>query len=118
MFCPMTKLNSAYVIIPFKQLLANCHNNVLLGLRLVEKIEIFPYPTNEELQLIQIQLLLGNRASDISQTKELFKQWLLINGFEDIHSCIRTTLERLFVFKAIENQLKDNPSLDIMRCRT
>jgi len=109
----MMKLNQAYVIIPFKQLLANSHNNVLLGLRLVEKIEKFPEPTNEELQLIQIQLMLGNQASDISHTKELFKRWLLINGFEDIHSCIRTTLERLFVFKAIENQLNDNPSLDI-----
>ncbi|WP_304511686.1 hypothetical protein [Desulfobacula sp.] len=109
----MSNLNPAYVIIPFKQLLANCHNNVLLGLRLVEKIDKFPDPTNEELQLIQIQLSLGNRASDISQTKELFKRWLLINGFEDIHSCIRTTLERLFVFKAIENQLNDNPSLAI-----
>ena len=109
----MTKLNPAYVIIPFKQLLANCHSNVLLGLRLVEKIEKFPDPTNEEVQLIKIQLLLGYRASDISRTKELFKRWLLINGFEDIHNCIRTTLERLFVFKAIENRLNDNPSLDI-----
>ena len=109
----MTKLNPAYVIIPFKQLLANCQNNVLLGLRLVEKIDKFPDPTNEEVQLIKIQLLLGDRASDISRTKEMFKRWLLINGFEDIHNCIRTTLERLFVFKAIENQLTDNPSLDI-----
>lgn len=109
----MVKLNPAYVIIPFKQLLANCHNNVLLGLRLVENIEKFPDPTDAELQLLQIQLLLGGRTSDISRTKELFKRWLLINGFEDIHTCIRTTLERLFVFKAIENQLNDNPSLDI-----
>ncbi len=109
----MVKLNPAYVIKPFKQLLSHCHNNVLLGLRLVEKSEKFPEPSNEELQLIQIQLQMGNPASDISHTKELFKRWLLINGFEDIHSCIRTTLERLFVFKAIENQLKDNPNLDV-----
>lgn len=109
----MVELNPAYVVVPFKQLLTNCHNNVLLGLRLVEKIEKFPDPTDEELQLIQIQLLLGDRASDIGRTKELFKRWLLINGFEDINSCIRTTLERLFIFKAIENQLNDNPSLDI-----
>lgn len=114
----MTKLNPAYVIIPFKQLLANCHNNVLLGLRLVEKIEKFPDPTNEEVQLIKIQLLLGDRASDISRTKELFKRWLLINGFEDIHNCIRTTLERLMVFKAIENQLLATPSLDIKGIET
>lgn len=109
----MIKLNPEYVIIPFKQLLADFHNNVILGLRLVEKIERFPDPTNEELQLIQIQLLGGDRSSDISRTKELFKRWLLINGFENIHSCIRTTLERLFVYKTIENQLKEKPSLDI-----
>ncbi|MBP7052958.1 MAG: hypothetical protein KBE65_18285 [Phycisphaerae bacterium] len=108
-------LNPEYVIMPFKQLLANCHNNVLLGLRLVEKLEKFPDPSNEELQLVQIQLLLGNRSLGLSQTKELFKQWILVNGFEDIHKCIRITLERLFVFKAIENQLLSNPSLDIAR---
>ena len=114
----MTNLNPVYVIMPFKQLIANCHNNVLLGLRLVEKIEKFPDPSNEELQFIQIQLLLGGQTSDISQTKEYFKRWLLINGFEDIHNCIRTTLERLFVFKSIENQLSDNSDLDVKSIET
>lgn len=108
----MGQLDPAYVTIPFIQMLENCHNNVLLGLRLVEKIEELPGPTDEELQFMQ--LTLGRSGgSDISRTKELFKRWLLMNGFEDIHSCLRATLERLLVFKAIENRLSDDPSLDI-----
>lgn len=94
-------------------MIANSHNNVLLGLRLVEKIDNFPEPTNEELKLIQIQFMSGKQASDINKTKELFKLWLLINGFEDIHTSIRTTLERLFVFKSVENQAIDNNSLNV-----
>ena len=109
----MTKLDQKYVLKPLQQLLSHCHNNVLLGLRLVENIDRFPNPTSDELKLIQIQLMLGNQSPNINHTKKLFKKWLLINGFEDIHSCIRTTLERLFIFKSIENQLKTNPSLEI-----
>ena len=107
----MRTLNPAYVVMPFKQSLADCQTNVLLGLRLVEKIERFPDPTNEELQFMQ--LYFGGKASSIGQTKEQFKRWLLLRGFEDIHTCIRTTLERLFVFKALQNEVKTNPTLDV-----
>lgn len=107
----MTNLNPNYVLEPFQQLLGHCQNNVLLGLRLSEKIEKFPDPTAEELQFMQIYL--NRHIADIDQSKILYKQWILKNGFEEIHNCIRITLERLYVYKEIEVKLNANPSVNI-----
>jgi len=107
----MTYLNPNYVLIPFQQLLGNCQNNVLLGLRLSERVEKFPDPTDEELQFMQIYL--NGHITDIRQSKIQYKQWILKNGFEEIHNCIRITLERLYVYKEIEVELKANPSANL-----
>lgn len=101
-------LNPNYVIAPFQQLLSYCQNNVLLGLRLIERIERFPDPTEEELNFIQIQINLNTYVPEIGQSKLVFKRWILKNGFEEIHNCIRITLERLYVYKEIEVELKTN----------
>jgi hypothetical protein len=42
---------------PFHNLISACQNNVLLGLRLVEKVETFPGLTAEEIQLVIIVLV-------------------------------------------------------------
>ncbi len=107
----MTNLNPNYVLIPFQQLLGNCQNNVFLGLRLIEKVDKFPEPTGEELQFMQIAL--NGHITDIQQSRLLFKEWVLKNGFEEIHNSIRITLERLFVFKEVEKEVKNNPNLDL-----
>jgi hypothetical protein len=101
-------LNPDYVLAPFQQLLGYCQTNVLLGLRLVERIEKFPGPTEEELEFSQIQIQLGRHVPDISDSKRLFKQWILRNGFEEIHTSIRFALERLYVYKEFEVEVKGN----------
>lgn len=47
-------LNQAYVLAPFHQLLTNCQTNVLMGLRLVERIDAFPDPTPEEMRFLNL----------------------------------------------------------------
>jgi len=107
----MKHLDPNYVLIPFQQLLGNCQNNVLLGLRLIEKVDKFPEPTDEELQFMQIAL--NGHITEIGQSRLLFKEWVLKNGFEEIHNSIRITLERLYVFKEVEKEVNKNPKLDI-----
>lgn len=106
----MKKLNPSYVLIPFQELIGNSQNNVLMGLRLVEKIDKFPEPTAEEMQFMQIYF--NGHITEITKSKSLFKDWLLKNGFEDINNAIRTTMERLFVYKSIEAKLKEDPNFD------
>ena len=107
----MMNLDPNYVLIPFQQLLGNCQNNVLLGLRLIEKVERFPEPTDEEKQFMQ--LALNGHITDINQSKLLFKEWILKNGFEEVYNCIRITLERLYVFKEVEKEIKNKPDVDL-----
>lgn len=105
------KLDTRYVLAPFHALLENCQNNVLMGLRIVEKTDKFPEPTMEELQFFSVTI--GSRVPNISQSKAQFKKWLLVKGFEDIHKCFRVTFERLFIFKTIEKKLSEDDTLNI-----
>ena len=82
-----------------------------MGLRLAERTDILPGPTPEELSFMN--LLFGDRAHGLAESKTLFKKWLLLNGFGDIHKAIRTTLERFFVFKSVELSLVANPELNL-----
>jgi hypothetical protein len=99
----MVELDPSYVLAPFDNLIGNCHNNVLMGLRLAEKTDAFPQPTPEESKFIQFSI--GTQTANMSGRKVLFRKWVLIKGFEDIHKCIRTTLERLFIFKSLEKEI-------------
>ncbi len=109
----MTTLNQAYVLAPFHQLLTSCHTNVLIGLRLAERIDTFPGPTPEELKFINLSF--GGYEQGLLESKNSFKRWLLLNGFGGIHKTIRTTLERFFVFKSIESRLATNPTLNLQK---
>jgi hypothetical protein len=106
-------LNKNYVLAPFHQLLSNCQTNVLLGLRLIEKVELFPPPTPEELQFFQLSFQTSGvgQLDTLDQTKGLFTRWLLTNGFEDIHSSMRVVMERLFVLKMVAVELEKEPDL-------
>jgi hypothetical protein len=75
-----------------------------MGLRIVEKVEKFPEPTPEELNFFQLSI--GGQITDIIKSKKLFKKWILINGFEDFHKCFRVTLERLYIYKKVEEKTK------------
>lgn len=97
-------MNPNYVLAPFHKLLGDCQNNVLMGLRIVEKVDKFPEPTPEELKFFQLSM--GGQVADYPKSKTLFKKWILINGFEDIHKCFRVTLERLYIFKTVEQNVK------------
>jgi hypothetical protein len=107
----MVKLNPNYVLAPFHNLIGNCQSNVLMGLRIVEKVDAFPDPTSEELMFFQIQL--HAPITDIRQSKTLFKKWILINGFREIHKCLRTTIERMFVFRKIGLKIESDPGIDL-----
>lgn len=95
----MTRLNPGYVLAPLDRLLANCQSNVMLGLRIVEGVEAFPPPTAEEVQFLQLSF--GGLPMDFALARDLFRKWVLMNGFKDVYKAIRLTLERLFVFKSI-----------------
>ena len=107
--------NKNYVLAPFHQLLSNCQTNVLLGLRLIEKIDHFPPPTPEELQFFQLsfQTVGVGEPAALDQTKESFTRWVLTNGFEDIHSSMRLAMERLFVLKTVAAELENEPTLSL-----
>lgn len=107
----MNSLNPAYVLAPFQNLITNCQNNVLMGLRIVERVSQLPLPTGEELQFLQLSF--GPPPTDLEKTRSDFKRWLLLNGFEDIHGSIRVGLERLFVFEKIKAKLKNGSNLRI-----
>lgn len=77
----MTSLNPAYVLAPFQNLIANCHNNVLMGLRIVERVNELPLPTPEELQFLQLSF--GAPPTELEKNRSDFRRWLLLNGFED-----------------------------------
>jgi hypothetical protein len=102
----MTSMNINYVLAPFHRLVANCQNNVLLGLRIIEKTSAFPGPTPEETQFIQ--LAPAGHLTSLDDNKVAFKNWILMNGFEDIHKCIRVTFERLVVFMMIRQRIYAN----------
>jgi hypothetical protein len=106
----MTILSRDEVLAPFAALMSNCQNNVLIGLRLAERAEKFPEPTPEELKILQVTF--GENLISFDESKALFRKWLLLNGFEEIHKCLRTTLEALYVFKRIEHEAASNPALD------
>ena len=102
----MTGLNPLYVLAPLELLLAQCHSNVMTGSRLVERVQTFPDPTPEEVQFIQLSF--GGVAPDFTATREIFRRWLLLNGFEDVHKAIRHTLERFVTFKTIGKMIADS----------
>lgn len=107
----MTKLNPAYVLAPFQALIANCQNNVLMGLRIVERVNELPLPTPEELQFLQLSF--GAPSVDLEKNRSAFRRWLLLNGFQDIHGSIRVGLERLFVFETTKGKLQNDPNVKI-----
>lgn len=101
-FAFMAMPNRSDVLAPFHTLMSNCRNNVLMGLRLVERTEKFPEPTSEELAFAQVAF--GETFPGLDESKVLFRRWILLNGFEEIHKCLRTTLEALYVFVRIEQE--------------
>src|SRR5438874_1714053 len=82
-----TMLDAKDVLAPFRELLGKSQGKVLLGLRLVERIEHFPGPTAEEEDLINRVSLMGP-AVDMAQAKRDFKAWILRNGLEEVHASV------------------------------
>lgn len=78
----MSTLDRAFVLQPFTDLFASSHSTVLLGLRLLEKVQTLPGPTDEELQFFQFSA--GPSASDPENGRAHFKRWLLLKGFGDV----------------------------------
>lgn len=110
----MATLNLNYVLGPLQALLGNSHNNVLLGLRIIESLEVLPGPTSDEQQRMQIQFI--PPVTDVKERKALFTNWILVNGFKDINNAVRTALERLFVFRTIQLKLSKKETFDIEVC--
>lgn len=97
-------LNPEFVFYPLKNLISTSHSSVLFGLRTAEKIKENLEPTVEEMQLLQLG---STHEKDIDTTKNEFKNWILIKGFEEIHNAVRHSLERFLVFISIYDQFKD-----------
>ena len=87
-----------------------------MGLRIVEKLDKFPEPTQEELQFFQLSM--GGQVTDLDKSKSVFKKWILVNGFEDIHKCFRVTLERLFILKTVDNKTKAGEIFNVEEVET
>ena len=85
-----------------------------MGLRLVEATDKFPDPTPEELKFFQLSF--GSPLADLKLSTMRFKAWILVKGLGDLQKCIRTTLERLLVFRTIELKLQAKDKIDIERC--
>jgi len=88
------------VMVPMVELLKNQLPNVLMGMRLVEKIETFPDPTEEELKLQWF--LQVSQGQNFSQGKAQYKKWLLLKGFEDIYKAVRESLDLLWCYQKIQ----------------
>src|SRR5580704_8373540 len=102
----MSVINRDYILAPFQNLLAACQSNVLLGLRMVERMEILPGPTEEELLFIQVSP--GGQDIALDERRSMFKRWIVMNGFGDIQKCIRVTLERLLAFMTLQKRISSN----------
>lgn len=107
----MSILDRSYVLAPFDELIRTCQNNVLLGLRLADKVDTFPEPTAEEALLFQVTF--GRPPVELGESRAHFKRWLLLNGLKDIHQCISVALQRFIVFKTIESEAKRSAELNI-----
>lgn len=104
-------MNPNYVLTPFDSLIAESENYVLLGLRLVEKIETFPEPTEDEKQFA-FQMNLGGQNFPLDTSKNLFRNWILKKGFEELHKSIRVVLERLYVFLSVKSKINENIDIE------
>lgn len=99
-------LEKIEIIIPLERFISNQLPNVLMGIRLVEQIENFPEPTEEERKL-QLYLKLSKQHG-ITQSKKLFKKWIFLKGFEELYQTIRETLELIWVYNKIQINDPDN----------
>jgi hypothetical protein len=107
----MSRLNPEYVLAPFQSLIAYCQNNVLLGLRIVERVNELPRPTSEELEAFQLSF--GTPSTDFEKNRSAFKRWVLLNGFQDVIRSIRVGLERLLVFETAKARQQKSPDVQI-----
>lgn len=107
----MTKLNRDYVLAPFNDLIAQCQNNVLMGLRIVETVDALPRPTPEE--LLFLQLSFGEHPAELEESRSLFKRWMLLNGFGDVHKSIIVALGRLVILGTIEQRVASGSNFNI-----
>ena len=72
------------VILPLEELFQNQLPNILIGMRLSDKIDFFPEPTEDELKLQWV--LNFYQGCDFTSSKVQYKKWLLQKGFEEIHT--------------------------------
>lgn len=106
-------MKKAEVFQAMDELLRNQIPNVLMGMRLADKIEIFPEATNEE-QKLQWFLSVSQGRS-FSQNKEEYKSWLFLKGFEDIHRAIEETFKRMLIYKLNIDGANSNKRVDSIR---
>jgi hypothetical protein len=97
------KLNSDYIFFPIKKLIGSSHSTTLTGLRAIEHLTELPNPTFEEVQMMQFS---STEEKNLETIKQEFKNWILIKGFEEIHSAIRDSLERFLVYIKIYAEFK------------
>lgn len=98
---------------PMDELLRNQIPNVLMGMRLADKIETFPEATDEE-QKLQWFLSVSQGRS-FSQSREEYKSWLFLKGFEDIHRAIEETFKRMLIYKLSIDGANSNTKIDRIR---
>jgi hypothetical protein len=95
------------VLSPLIEFIQNTMPNILMGMRLVEKIEVFPEATEEEKELQWI-VTISSKDSDLIKNKKDFKKWIFLKGVEEIYQSIRKSLENLLIYKTMN--LERNPT--------
>lgn len=92
------------VLAPLEEFFKDHLPNVLMGMRLAERADIFPEATVEERKL---ELFLNvAQGQNFSQSKAQFKKWILLKGMEDIHTSIGESLRLMLMYERIK---RDNP---------
>lgn len=98
---------------PMDELLKNQIPNVLMGIRLADKVDAFPDATDEE-QKLQWFLSISQGYSFL-QGREEYKSWLFLKGFEDIHRAIEETFKRMLIYKLNIDGVNSNTKIDGIR---
>ncbi len=101
---PKLTINPNTIRLPLLQVIKECNDSVLFGLRMVNETESLTEPSIEQLsqeyQEVGVKVVIGEDEKDIKVSKQNFKDWLIKKGFEDIIKGINlSVIESYFQIK-------------------
>ncbi len=111
-----TKFDRGYVWEPFIQDMHRCQSNLHTGLSTAELLAKLP---KAEMHSFEWPFIMsfdaGGKVLEREENQDLFRQWVLLKAFGDLHKCLRSAMERLYVVKTICAELTSDPNLNVVR---